>query len=221
METLLETIPRPSRDSAGKLRRQRAIIEAAHKIISGEGDAGLTMRRLAVEARVSLMTPYNLFGSKEAVIRAVFDEDFEINLLKKFQAKAGDHPLGRLFAVIDISFDAFKKRPAFYKALFRTLQGAREAEGRRTAWLRAAFISSLVDDAMASGYLDATHRRVLAVTVSRIFGSAVLHWIDGDLGIDTARRDVGLGVALFLAASVPRAYQTDLARLRDRYIAAN
>ena len=72
------TISTPlSGHDAGKLKRRRAILDAAREIITTLGDAGLTMRALAARAGVSPATPYNLFGSKQAVLQAVYDADQE------------------------------------------------------------------------------------------------------------------------------------------------
>jgi AcrR family transcriptional regulator len=220
MSTLPEPVA-PSGHSAGKLRRRRAIIEAAYRIISAEGEDGLTMRRLAVQAGVSPTTPYNLFGSKEAIIRAVFDEDFMINLKSAARREPGESPFARLFTIIDISFEAFRRRPVFYKALFRTLLGARESEVRSSEWLRASVINALVAEAIEDGYLAPDFGELVAVTVARIFRAAVLEWVTGELTVTKARREVGLGVALFLASSVADAHRRELLRFRDRYTAAS
>ncbi|MFX8339372.1 helix-turn-helix domain-containing protein, partial [Acinetobacter baumannii] len=61
------------RDTAKAERRSR-IIKAARDLIRETGDAGLSMRALAAKAGVSLATPYNLFGSKRAVLVAVLED---------------------------------------------------------------------------------------------------------------------------------------------------
>lgn len=210
----------PSGHRPGKLRRRRAIIEAAQSIIASDGEDGLTMRRLAVEAGVSPTTPYNLFGSKESVIRAVFDEDFAINFKNSASREPGESALARLFAIIDISFDAFRRRPGFYKAVFRTLLGARESEVRSSEWLRASIINALVAEAIGEGCLDGEFAELLAVTIARIFRAAVLEWVTGELALARARREVGLAVALFLAAAVREPHRAELLRFRDRYALA-
>lgn len=200
----------------GKLRRRRAIIEAAYRIILEEGDAGLTMRRLALEAGVSPTTPYNLFGSKESVIRAVFDEDFA-QFEHRYRARANANQLARIFDVIDFSFDEFAERPNFYIALFRTLEGTRESEVRSSEWLRTAFLTSIVEDAIVAGYIACLDRQVLARTIVRIFRSIILEWVAAEISTGEAHREVGLGVALLLGSSVPQAHQPMLAELRARY----
>ena len=53
-----------------KAERKARIRAAAKKLIATHGYEGLTMRELAAEARVSVPTLYNLFGSKDAILVA-------------------------------------------------------------------------------------------------------------------------------------------------------
>lgn len=216
MTSVSETTSSLSGHWVGKLRRRRAIIEAAYHIILKEGDAGLTMRRLALQAGVSPTTPYNLFGSKESVIRAVFDEDFA-HFERQYRARADANQLARIFDIIDFSFDEFAERPNFYIALFRTLEGARESEVRSSEWLRTAFLSSIVEDAIAAGYVICPHKQVLAMSIVRIFRSVILEWVATEISLGEARRQLGLGIAMLLGSSVPERHQPVLAELRSRY----
>ena len=54
-----------------KLERRERILAAAQELIRATGSLGLSMRALALKAEVSLATPYNLFGSKGAVLHAL------------------------------------------------------------------------------------------------------------------------------------------------------
>ena len=58
----------------GKNERRNRITAAARSLIQS-GDSGFRMRALAEEAGVSIATPYNLFGSKQAILSAVMDAD--------------------------------------------------------------------------------------------------------------------------------------------------
>jgi len=46
-----------------KIERKQRILSAARRLIRTEGYTRMSMRELAREAQVSLVTPYNLFGS--------------------------------------------------------------------------------------------------------------------------------------------------------------
>jgi AcrR family transcriptional regulator len=55
------------------LLSREAIIDCALKIIDADGVAGLSMRTLAAELRVSGPSLYHHFGSKDAIIDAIID----------------------------------------------------------------------------------------------------------------------------------------------------
>lgn len=54
------------------------ILEAASRILSAEGAAALTVRRIAAEAGCSTMGIYSRFGGKDGVVDALFAEGFEM-----------------------------------------------------------------------------------------------------------------------------------------------
>ncbi|MGD8829867.1 MAG: TetR/AcrR family transcriptional regulator, partial [Pseudomonadales bacterium] len=64
----------PSREEAKEIRRQR-ILEAARSLIRETARTRFSMRMLAEKSGVSLVTPYNLFGSKQAIMGTLLDED--------------------------------------------------------------------------------------------------------------------------------------------------
>lgn len=55
----------------------RALLDAASKLLSEEGAARLTVRRIATEAGCSTMGVYSRFGGKEGVIEQLVAEGFE------------------------------------------------------------------------------------------------------------------------------------------------
>lgn len=75
------TTPRSRREANVATRRQR-ILESARSLLAEAGQDGLSMRKLAKEAGLSVTTLYNLVGSREDILRALIDdsaERFEMN----------------------------------------------------------------------------------------------------------------------------------------------
>jgi AcrR family transcriptional regulator len=58
-------------------KRREQILDAARRLIRATGGTDFPMRRLAEEAEVSLVTPYNLFGSKSGVLYALLSDSLE------------------------------------------------------------------------------------------------------------------------------------------------
>ena len=106
--------------SKGKLKRQRAIIDAARDIMAESGEAGLTMFAVASRAGVSPATPYNLFGSKQAILQAVYEEDMR-GFHANFDEHAGTDPLGRIFDLVDYTIKHWNSSPDFYRAMLTVL----------------------------------------------------------------------------------------------------
>lgn len=206
--------------SIGKLKRQRAILDAARDIILTAGDAGLNMRAMAAKAGVSPATPYNLFGSKQAVLQAVYDEDQE-EFYRDFVAQASKEPLTRLFDMIDLSIGHWLRTPEFHKALLAILyrSAATAAQsGESPPRLTYVHVQRLIDEAVAAGVLRAdTPVAIVTATLARIFRSAGQEWIDGSLTLEQARDDLGRSFALVLAGLVTPAWRDALAAIGGRY----
>ena len=67
------TEPRSRREANVASRRQR-ILESARTLLAESGQDGLSMRKLAREADLSVTTLYNLVGSREDILRALIQD---------------------------------------------------------------------------------------------------------------------------------------------------
>ncbi|UGQ09229.1 TetR/AcrR family transcriptional regulator [Yinghuangia sp. ASG 101] len=56
---------------------RRALVDAGGRLLSAEGPAALSTRRVAEQAGVSTSAVYNLFGSKAGLVRTMFLAGFE------------------------------------------------------------------------------------------------------------------------------------------------
>src|SRR5690349_12874603 len=56
---------------------EERLVRVARELINETGDFDLSMRNLAARARVSLRTPYQVFGSKNAIITEILRHDQE------------------------------------------------------------------------------------------------------------------------------------------------
>lgn len=202
----------------GKLKRRRAILDAAREIITTLGDAGLNMRAMAARAGVSPATPYNLFGSKQAVLQAVYDEDQE-EFYRAFEQHASKEPLTRLFDMIDLAILHWQRTPEFHRALIAILyRGGAGGGPSDRPHLTLVHVRQLIADAVAAGTLRAdTPIDIVTSTLARIFRAAGQEWIDGMLTLEQARDDLGRSFALVLAGLVLPASRDKLAVIGRRY----
>jgi AcrR family transcriptional regulator len=188
------------RRAAGKEERRQRIIAAARDLIRETGSTGLSMRELARRAGVSLATPYNLFGSKAAVVLAVLQD---VRAFRERFERVGADPLARIFAAVDMACDFYLADPAFYTTLWQAVFSA--AGDVRLAIYnpkRDAFWRGLVDAAAEAGAVDAAiDRGLLLRQLDGHFRSVMLDWVVGDLPPAALAPAARHGYALILAGA--------------------
>lgn len=187
-----------SRRESGKAERRARIIKAARELIRETGDAGLSMRALAARAGVSLATPYNLFGSKRAIVLAVLQDvrDFQ----ERFSNLRSADPIERIFSAVDMAVEFYVHDPKFYKTLWAAVFDTTD-EYRAAIFnpKRDAFWQSLIQDARAAGALAEEINEVLLLRqLDFVFRSVMLEWIFGEIEPDLLAPTIRLGYALML-----------------------
>ena len=202
----------------GKTKRRRAILDAARDIVLREGEAGMTMRSMAALAGVSPATPYNLFGSKQAILQAIYDEDF-LAYGRYFNERASKDPLIRIFDIADISIEYFERQPDFYRALLGILQRNSGSPVDSASWsLRRGYLAKLLQDCVASGHLrNDTPIDLATSAMLRIFKAISQEWVEGALTLDDWRTELGTSIGLVLASLITPKGAPGLSLARERY----
>ncbi|HUZ14093.1 MAG TPA: TetR/AcrR family transcriptional regulator [Caulobacteraceae bacterium] len=190
--------PPLGRREAGKAERRQRIIRAARELIRETGNAGLSMRVLAARAGVSLATPYNLFGSKRAIVLAVLQDVRDFH--DRFSHLRATDPLERIFLAIDIQIEIYLADPAFYKTMWAAVFDTSD-DLRATLWnpKRDAFWRGLIAAAVEAGALTAdVNQEWLQRQLDHIFRSIMLDWVVGILAVDAVAPAARHGYALVL-----------------------
>ncbi|WP_157215127.1 TetR/AcrR family transcriptional regulator [Flavisphingomonas formosensis] len=161
-------------------RRQR-LVRAARELLS-TGDGGFSMIELARQAELSLATPYNLFGSKAAILHAVFASEVT-GLRRSVEVADPADPPCLALSVADHIAQAFARKPNFYRNLSRSLSGLGTEEVRGLVIpLGDTLLAPLVEAMAAAGMIRPAMPHDVLVTqlayaVNSIFVSwAVLDW---------------------------------------------
>jgi AcrR family transcriptional regulator len=205
-----------SRREAGKAERRRRIIHAARDLIRETGNAGLSMRALAARAGVSLATPYNLFGSKRAIVLAVLDDWREF--LDRFAHLRSTDPLERLFTAVDMAIEFYVTDPPFYKTLWAAMFDASD-DVRRQIFnnKRDEFWRGLILDAAAAGVVaPGVNVELVFRALDRSFGAAMLDWVVGELESELLAPTIRHSYALILKGAASAAWRGPLdARVWD------
>jgi len=156
------------------------------------------MRALAVRAGVSLATPYNLFGSKRAIVLAVLEDVREFQ--HRFSSVQSVDPLERIFTAVDIAMDFYLADPRFYKTLWSAVfDTGDEVREEILNPERHAFWQGLVDNAAAAGVLTPVIDRTLLVRhLDSLFRAVMLDWVVGDIKPEALAATARMGYALIL-----------------------
>ncbi|KCZ87925.1 TetR/AcrR family transcriptional regulator [Hyphomonas johnsonii] len=199
----------PGKRERAKAERRSRIVRAARDLIRETGDTDLSMRMIAKRADVSLATPYNLFGSKHAVVLAVFED--ERDFAERFSKLKADNALERLFDAHALATSYFTEDPDFYRPLWKALldvQGAKDTglatperlERNSQAW------EALISDAQQEGLLAPAYPADTLERMLSLFANGVmLSWSMGALATDKLLPTAALGYALVLrGAATPR-----------------
>lgn len=92
--------------------RRRQIIDAAYRCFARKGLNQTTMRDIYAEANLSPGAVYNYFDSKDAIIQASFEFDYERSLALFESTIAQDEPVKALHDLLDFFFRGLESASA-------------------------------------------------------------------------------------------------------------
>ncbi len=207
-----------SRREEAKDERRRRIVTAARDLIRETGDAGVSMRAIADRADVSISTPYNLFGSKRAVVLAVLEDISGFS--ERFARLRPTSALERIFQVLSMSIRYYVDDPDFYRALWTGVFDMSHKEVRADLAMpeRDAFWLFLIDTAARDGALSPQiDTSMLLRSLDLAFAAAMLSWVVGALDTAELEAVVGYGYALALRGAASPEWQPFLAEKISSY----
>jgi AcrR family transcriptional regulator len=199
-----------------KSERREQILDAARRLMRATRGTDFSMRRLAEEAEVSLVTPYNLFGSKSGVLYALLNASLE-RLDEVADTQASSKPVDAILELAGIAADVYARDARFYRPLMQFLLGVRDLEHRPRSieqslerWRRA--LRAAVRGGLLPGSVD---QELLARQLMITFIGALELWIHEELDDDAFRAQSLYGSALLVLANAAASARPRLAeRLR-------
>lgn len=201
-----------SRREAAKADRRRRIVQAARDLIKETGQTGLSMRAIAARADVSLATPYNLFGSKRAIIMALLDDVQEFE--ERFNEIADADPIDKIFAALKLSLGYHEKDPDFYRVVWSTLldpQGSAEQRDELMPPQNHAFWRGLLEEFKARDLLDERiNLECLQHELGHTFAAVMLTWLMGGRETSDLMPSICYGFALSLLGASTEAARPSL-----------
>lgn len=97
---------------------KNALIRAGSEILSEEGMASLSLRKVASRAGVSHSAPYAHFADKQALVAAISTEGFKILYARFCQAANQEKPADMLLEVAYAYIQFAQDAPAYFKVMF-------------------------------------------------------------------------------------------------------
>lgn len=151
----------PKVTEAHSAARRQQIIDAAYRCFARKGFHQATMRDIYAEAGLSPGAIYHYFDSKDAIIQASFEFDYERSLGLFAAALQRDNPLQALYELLDFFFQGLESASAL-GAPRVNVQSWGEAlvnpplletiQRTRTSYLEA--LTQLIRNAQTAGQLD-------------------------------------------------------------------
>jgi AcrR family transcriptional regulator len=184
----------------GKTQRRDEILAAARALMRESGGLGFSMRTLAEQAGVSIATPYNLFGSKQAILLALLDAD-----LADYETALGAlHADGVevLFEAVSLMTSLLARDPEFYRNVLAAVCRDGGPELRHmVSGPRYVLWKRLLRQATAAGHLRGdVDPDAFAITLTQLMFSSVQDWAQGSLGAQEMEARIRYGLALTLLA---------------------
>lgn len=195
----------PGKRQRGIEERRRRLVKAASELIAERDDGGFSMPELAKRAGLSLATPYNLFGSKAAVLARVFER-----LVRGFHRDtawmAGLPASARILGVVDRLVTAYETQGRLFRNLWKALYGLDLSEHRDlNLSLSNEIIRPLVASLVAEGLIAADIPcDAVENTLVRLFDANFEMWAAQDWPPERLRAQLRTGFALvFLGLLAP------------------
>ncbi|WP_028315249.1 TetR/AcrR family transcriptional regulator [Desulfatibacillum aliphaticivorans] len=174
--------------SSPEINRKR-ILEAARSLILNEGMEALSMRKLAQESGLALRTIYNLFGAKENVVLAIFEQGTEgiekaLDDVERAMCEGEWQPsyyIILLRAMEKVFFDNQKLlKPAIQASasLHRMGSGAAHEMHQRRTQKFLNTLNTAVDKELLWGDVDL---ETAAILMYRNYFSVAALWAEGEL----------------------------------------
>ena len=188
---------------ASKDKRRTRITQAARALIHANGIDGFSMRSLAVNAGVSIATPYNLFGSKRLVVLSVLQGEID-----RFQGRVVnivEDPLSTLFSLASLVTEQCCEEPTFNRSMLNFLiQEESETRERMSIFddVETNILVDVIDASKAANQLrSSTISTVLADFLDYSLSTLIRIWVEGLISDDELEARVTYSFCLSTLAS--------------------
>jgi AcrR family transcriptional regulator len=192
------------------------VLDAAERLLARDIAGDFSMRALATEAGVGFATPFNHFGSKNAIMRALSARVIE-RMAEQFRANTprGD-AIQRVLALARISVTLLTSQSTVYRTVVGSLGSAASGHAGIHDHSRALWQLALNPfDGMPKA-MRRTAEGLLAEQLAYVFRGCLSFWIAGDIADEDLDRKVQTGMSVVLLGFAGRTRRQELMRVIGR-----
>jgi AcrR family transcriptional regulator len=207
----MEPTPYAKAQRQGQEALRRALLDAASGLLLEEGPGALTMRRVAGAVGCSTTVLYTMFGGKEGLADALYQEGFERLRRRLEAADGGLDPRARLGALADAYRGNALAERGYYGVMFQQAIPRFRPSPASLAVAGASLevLAEAVQDAMEAGLLRPGDPQAVAeVLWAAVHGAVSLelagHFPDPEVAADRFRTLASAAVLPFLPESPAR-----------------
>lgn len=186
-----------------------AVLDAAERLLRKGESAEFSMRQLAAEAGVGFATPFNHFGSKNAIMQALSARLIDQMASRFTNAAPRGDAIDRVLAMGQISIALLLEQPEVYKSVVGSLGVVSPVPSAVRAHSQRLWSLALGDFAGIASELSEIARAALAEQLAFSFRGCISFWIAGELGdgeLEDAFRTGASAILLGFAAPARRSY---------------
>jgi AcrR family transcriptional regulator len=199
-----------------KTERRNRILDAAERLIRETGGTDFSVRVLAAVSGVSAATPFNLFGSKEALLYALLSRSLDQIVTDGLSFKSPDTAF-HVIEAAEKAVNAFVSDPEFLRPLYRVLLGVSHPVHRPLFMQRTFAYWKTATLTVKSGALRSNPalQDVVAQALMAHFIGLLELWVHRDLDDDAFRTHAVCDVILNVhAVAAPEQVPKLMARLK-------
>ncbi|PRH86842.1 TetR family transcriptional regulator [Labrys okinawensis] len=177
---MAETERQPLRERNRQLARE-VVLDAAERLLERGETADFSMRALAAEAGVGFATPFNHFGSKNAIMQALSARLIQRMAAQFCEEAADGDAIDHVLVMGRISVALLLEKPDVHKAVVGSLGVANSEPGPVRQNSRELWSLALGDYVGVATEMKALAQSVLADQLAFTFRGCVSFWIAGEL----------------------------------------
>lgn len=189
----------------GKRRRRTRILEAARQILATEGLDGLSTRKLAEEAELSVHTLYKLIGNKNDILVAVMRDNHD-RIGEFIDQIDADDAIGQIMAIVQTTYDILLaddiQKPLMYTLMLLRDLGKTSAEVEEMMLQERSRFEHALKDAVKSKILQTgLSVQAMADSVNAIYIGELQRHLSGQIELDCFYHQVRFGLWLLLSGA--------------------